>query len=79
MPHYFFHLLDDVSRREDLEGLKLPDPEAAWYQGVRSARDVIEIDLKGGGVRPGGLVEVVDEEGDQIWAVPFEDVISLAV
>ncbi len=79
MPRYFFHLQDGTSRLQDEEGLKLPDPEAAWYQGMRSARDAIDREIKVGVFRPGLLVEVVDEEGEQVWAVPFEEVMSLAL
>jgi hypothetical protein len=79
MPLYFFHLQDGPSRLEDQEGMRLPDSEAAWYHGVRSARDVIDVEKKSGAVRPGRHVDVVDEEGEQVWAVPFEEVLSLAI
>ena len=59
--------------------MRLPDSEAAWYHGVRSARDVIDVEKKTGAVRPGRHVDVVDEEGEQVWAVPFEEVLSLAI
>jgi hypothetical protein len=79
MPRYFFHFQDGLSRLEDREGIKLPDSEAAWYQGVRSARDVIEVERKSGAVRRDCLVQVVDEDGDQIWAVPFDEVLELTI
>jgi hypothetical protein len=78
MPVYYFHLHDGPSRFTDQEGVRLPDPEAAWYQGMRSAREIFDKDLKVGAFKPGRLLEVVDEDGDQIWAVPFEDVASLS-
>ncbi len=79
MPRYYFHFQDGVSRLADDQGTALPDPEAAWYHCVRSAREIIDQDLRAGEVRPGRRVEVVDEEGEQVWAVPFEEVIGLAV
>ncbi len=79
MPRYFFHFQDGAARLEDREGMRLPDPEAAWYHGVRSARDVIEVERRSGLLRRDCQVEVVDEEGDQIWAVPFDEVVELTV
>jgi hypothetical protein len=69
----------DVSRLEDQEGMRLPDPEAAWYHCIRSAREAIDVELKAGAMRPGRLVDVVDEDGDQVWEMPFEEVLSLAI
>ncbi len=79
MPRYFFHFLDGLARLADPEGVALPDAEAAWYYGVRSAREIIDQDLRVGAVRPGRRLEVLDEGGEQIWAVPFDEVIGLAV
>ncbi len=79
MPRYFFHLLDGASRLEDREGLKLPDHEAAWSHGVRSAREVIDIERDAGVLRPGRLVDIVDEDGAQVWAMPFDDGLGLAI
>jgi hypothetical protein len=79
MPRYYFHFQDGGSRLTDREGQALPDQEAAWYHGVRSARDIIDQDLRVGAVRPGRLVEVMNDDGEQVWTVPFEEVIGLAV
>jgi hypothetical protein len=79
MPLYYFHLHDGSARLIDREGVALPDPEAAWYQGIRSAREIIDRDLRAGAVRPGRRLEIRDQSGEQVWAVPFEEVISLAV
>ena len=40
MPRYYFHVARDGGRLQDEEGLALPDAEAAWYQAVRSAREL---------------------------------------
>ncbi len=68
-----------MARMTDREGVALPDPEAAWYQGIRSAREIIDQDLRAGAIRPGRTLEVIDDSGQQVWAVPFEEVIGLAV
>lgn len=79
MPRYFFHFQDGPARLTDPNGVALPDSEAAWYQGVRSAREIIDQDLRGGAIRPDRRLDIQDENGEQVWAVPFEDVMGLAV
>lgn len=79
MPRYFFHFQDGPARLSDPEGVALPDPEAAWYQGVRSAREIIDQDLAAGAIRPNRRLEILDEGGEEIWAVPFTEVQSLAI
>ena len=54
--------------------MTLPDAEAAWYQGVRSAREISAIV---GQVRPGCHIAIEDERGDPVWDVPFEDLIRI--
>ena len=56
--------------------MTLPDAEAAWYQGMRSAR---EISAMAGRVPPGCRIEIEDEKGDAIGNVPFEDLIRIGV
>lgn len=56
----------------------LPDAEAAWYQAYRSGRELIRDDVWRGDARPGRFVEIKDEQGHQLWAVPFEDVAGVA-
>jgi hypothetical protein len=78
MPRFFFHFHDGGSRLEDEEGSVLPDAEAAWYQAVRSARDIISHDLSCGSWRPGRSVEIEDEQGLAVWAFRFEEVAGVA-
>ena len=79
MPRFYFHYADGGSRKPDPEGVALPDAEAAWYQGVRNARDIIHARMGGGSVAPGQRFDIEDEHGERVWAVPFEDVIALAI
>ncbi len=78
MPRYYFHFDDGCSRKPDPEGIILPDAEAAWYQGVRNALEVIQAQFGSGAVTPGQRVEIEDEEGQPVWAVAFEEVAGLA-
>ncbi len=79
MPRFFFHLDDGSSRTPDPEGMVLPDAEAAWYQAVRNARELIQTQFGSGVVTPGQRLEIEDEEGQPVWAFPIEDVIGVAV
>ncbi len=79
MPRFYFHFEDGSSRKLDPEGMILPDAEAAWYQGVRNAREVIQTQFGSGALAPGQRVEIEDEEGQPVWALPFEEVVGLAV
>ena len=63
MPRYFFHLAREGGRLQDEEGLALPDAEAAWYQAVRSARELIRAELTLGGRWDHQAIEIVDEGG----------------
>jgi hypothetical protein len=56
----------------------LPDVEAAWYQGVRTARELIRECIDGGSLQPGQRFEIEDEEGQPVLAVPFEEVVGVA-
>lgn len=79
MPRFYFHFDDGSCRKPDAEGTILPDAEAAWYQGVRHAMDVIQAQFGSGTLAPGQRFEVEDEEGQPVWAVAFEEVAGLAV
>ncbi len=78
MPRFFFHFQDGERLRTDPVGVVLPDAEAAWYQAVRSAREIIHQDVKVGVLRPGQCVEISDEQGQPINAVPLEEVAGVA-
>ena len=78
MPRFYFNLQDVTGRKDDPDGVVLPDAEAAWYQAVRSARDIIGEDMRHGGFIPGRRVDIEDEHGQPIWAVPFDEVAGLA-
>lgn len=78
MPRYFFNFRDGANRLDDREGVTLPDPEAAWYQGVRTAREIIDRDRSAGSAHVDRHLEIVDEHGWQIWSGPLEDVMGFA-
>ena len=79
MPHYFFHLHREGSRLEDENGLRLPDPEAAWFQAVRSARELIRAELTLGGRWEDQAIEIVDDRGAPVEQLPLRDVADYAM
>ena len=78
MPRFYFHFQDGSCRTPDPEGIILPDAEAAWYQGVRNAREFIRERVNTGALTPGQRFEIEDEQGQPVWAVPLEEVAGLA-
>ena len=49
------------------------------YHAVRSAREIINRDLQLGALRPGQYVQIADEAGQRINAVPLEEVVGVAL
>lgn len=79
MPHYYFHLAREGGRLEDEEGLKLPDVEAAWYQAVRSARELVRAERILGGRWDRQAIEICDERGARLDQVALADVAPYAL
>ena len=79
MPRYYFHLSGERQKLRDEEGLMLPDSEAAWYQAVRSAREVIRADLHLGCRFEGGVIEIADERGAPLDHLPLTDIARYAM
>ena len=79
MPRFYFHYQDGGGRRSDPVEVVLPDAEAAWYQAVRSAREIVNHHIRIGCLRPGQCVEIADEKGQPINAVPLDEVAGVAL
>ncbi len=79
MPRYYFHLHGRRNRLTDEQGVVLPDPEAAWYQAVRSAREVIRADLHLGLSYEEQTIEIADERGRLIEHIPLADIATYAM
>ena len=79
MPRYYFHLRDQGSRLTDEDGVSLPDAEAAWYQAVRSARELIRADLQLGCKWDGKAVEIQDERGAPVAQIPLQEIATYAM
>lgn len=79
MPHYYFHVAREGSRLQDEQGLKLPDAEAAWYQAVRSARELIRGELALGTRWDREAIEICDECGIRVDQVALSDIVHYAL
>ena len=78
MPRYFFHLESHGVRVRDEVGLRLPDPEAAWYQAVRNARDLIRAERTIGCTLDDQAVEIEDDRGVPVDRIPLEEIARYA-
>jgi hypothetical protein len=79
MPRYYFHLAREGDRLEDEEGLALPDAEAAWYQAVRSARELVRGELALGTRWDRQAIEIFDEGGVPVDQVALADIVPYAL
>jgi hypothetical protein len=73
MPRFHFHVRDNDSLLEDLEGADFLDLDAARADAVAASREILAERIKAG--RPlGGLrFEIHDEAGRLVATVPIRD------
>ena len=77
MPRFYFHLRDGESI-DDPDGMFLPDAGMARLEAIRSARDIMAEDVRRGTLDLSVRIEVTDENGEPILAVPFREVVKIA-
>jgi len=78
VPRYYFHVHGRRDRLTDEQGLVLPDAEAAWYQAVRSAREIIRGDLHLGCRFEEQVIEIADERGAPVDHIPLLEIARYA-
>lgn len=79
MPRFYFHLARDGGRLRDEEGLALPDAEAAWYQAVRSARELVRAEPALGVRWDRQAIEIFDERGAPVDRLALADIVPYAL
>ncbi|HEY0412011.1 MAG TPA: hypothetical protein VGD66_02570 [Allosphingosinicella sp.] len=79
MPRYYFHVRGPGERLTDDSGVVLPDSEAAWYQAVRSAREIIRANVHLGCPFDDHMIEIVDDRGAPVEHIPLADVARYAL
>jgi hypothetical protein len=77
MPLYYFHVHNSLGFTRDEEGQELPDVGAALDVAVRSARSLLAAEVSEGRVDLRGRIDVTDEAGGAVLALPFADAIVL--
>ena len=77
MPRFFFHIRDGESI-EDPDGMYLPDTRSARLEAVRNARDIMAEDVRRGRLALSSWIEVADENGEAIFAVPFSEAVEIS-
>ncbi|HYI40392.1 MAG TPA: hypothetical protein VE053_08750 [Allosphingosinicella sp.] len=76
MPHYFFHLYNDIVTMDE-EGVDLPDLEAAHANGIREAREMMLETVAQGRINFSHRIDVADELGAVIDSVLFADAVRI--
>lgn len=76
MPRFRFHLYNDIETM-DRVGRIFPDLEAAHFDAIQNARELMATDLTGKGeINIGHWIELEDDEGEVV-VVPFRDAITI--
>jgi hypothetical protein len=76
MPHFFFHVRDRDDLTKDVEGVDLPDLEAARAEARASARDMLAERIDSDGTLGNQQFEICDDAGQLLATVPFGDAIE---
>ena len=73
MPHYFFHLRDDLEDFVDHEGLELPGPKAAEERALQGARDTLSNGIRDGLLDLRYRIDIEGADGTIIHSLRLED------
>ena len=76
MPQYFFHIRDGETLIQDEEGAFFEDFETARSEAYSSARDLAADQLRGGVNVSPSVVQLTDETGMVLLAVPLRSLVS---
>ena len=77
MPRFFFHIRDGEPI-DDPDGMFLPDTRSARLEAVRNARDIMAGEVRRGRLQLTSWIEVADENGESIFAVPFSEAVDIS-
>lgn len=76
MPHYFFHLHNDIISMDE-EGVDLPDLEEARANGVREAREMMLEMVAEGRINFSHRIDIADDKGAVIDSVMFAEAVTV--
>lgn len=76
MPRFFFDLHDDIVS-EDPDGAILPDPEAAYGEAIRQAREMAAQQARTGRLKLHHSIMVRDEAKQPLFSVTLRDAVEV--
>ena len=76
MPHFYFHLYNDRTSRDE-EGKELPDQGAAHRQALDYARDMAAVTVREGHLNLSHRIEVTDGDGAIVFQMPFRNAVRI--
>ena len=76
MPLYYFHIHNHIDTRDD-EGVELADLKAAREMAIRAARAMMAENLMIGRLWLDHWIEVENEAGQQVLALPFREAVEI--
>jgi hypothetical protein len=77
MPRYRFNIHNGIGFVEDEEGRDLPDLAAARAEAVKGIRSILTEDVDQGHIDLCGRIEVVDDSGQSVLVIPFEEAVRI--
>jgi len=78
MERFFFHLDEDGTILEDVEGIELPNLNAAQASAVQAARDIMAHDVSKGWLRLSCAIDIADYAGHHLLKVAFRDAVTIS-
>ena len=76
MPHFYFHLFNDVASLDE-EGVELPDESAANRHAIANAREMAAHSVREGHLVLSHRIDVGNQSGDTIATIHFRDVVEV--
>jgi hypothetical protein len=76
MPHYYFHLYNDIAAM-DSEGKRLPHLDAARANGIKEAREMMMESVAEGRINFSHRIDIADQTGDVAATVMFGDAVRV--
>ena len=76
MPHYYFHLYNDIVALDE-EGGEFPDLEAAYANGIKEAREAMLDTVAAGRINLSHWIDIADEAGAVVATISFREAVAV--
>jgi hypothetical protein len=77
MARYYFNIHDRDGETKDIEGLDLPDLDAAHKMAIVGIRSLLSEEASSGRMDLRGRLEVTDATGEIALIIPFDEAIEI--